>query len=84
MQIQKMTLSTEQQKRLVKLIRSDHGFNFSKSQFIETVFNLLENISGFEQPENSINSELINNLWRTYRAKSKQRLNLNNRSNQHH
>ena len=70
-----MTLSTEQQQRLVKLIRSEYGFTVSKSQFIETVFNLLENISGFEQPETSINSELINNLWRTYRAKSKQKLN---------
>jgi hypothetical protein len=77
-----MTLSTEQQQRLVKLIRSDHGFNVSKSQFIETVFNSLENISGFEQPETSINSELINNLWRTYRAKSKQRHNHTSRSNQ--
>jgi hypothetical protein len=76
-----MTLSIEQQQRLVKLIRSDHGCNISKSQFIETVFNLLENISGFEQPENSITSELINNLWRTYRAKSNQRLNHISRSN---
>ena len=66
-----MKLSTEQQRRLVELIRSEYGYSVSKSQFIEVVFNLLENISGFENPDTDTTSELINNLWRTYRAKSK-------------
>ena len=66
-----MTLSTEQQRRLVELIRSEYGYSVSKSHFVEVVFMLIENISGFENPDTNATSELINNLWRTYRAKNK-------------
>jgi len=57
-----MTLSTLQQRRLVELIRSEYGCTLHMSQFIEVVFMLIENISGFENPDTEATSELINNL----------------------
>ena len=65
-----MTLTVSQKHRLIGLIEDLHGRTLHKRRFTEVVLNLLEDISGFENPLKPSTQQLINTLWRIYRAKN--------------
>ena len=65
-----MTLTVLQKHRLIGLIENQHGSTLHKRRFTEVVLNLLEDISGFENPLKPSTQQLINTLWRIYRAKN--------------
>ena len=58
--------SPDELQTLISIIRDQHGLRLTRQQFIETSFDLFEDISGLEgiDPEQAM--EIINTLWSVY------------------
>ena len=58
--------SPDELQTLISIIRDQHGLTLNRQQFIDTTFDLFEDISGLEgiDPEQAI--EIINTLWSVY------------------
>lgn len=58
------SLTEEQENTLVDLAVDQLGKDFSKSKFVECVYNLLDSIAGFEVASQSRRRSLTDKLWR--------------------
>jgi hypothetical protein len=58
--------SPDELQTLISIIRDQHGLKLTRQQFIDTTFDLFEDISGLEgiPPEQAM--EIINTLWSVY------------------
>ena len=58
--------SPDELQTLISIIRDEHGLTLTRQQFIDTTFDLFEDISGLEgvNPEQAM--EIINTLWSIY------------------
>jgi hypothetical protein len=58
--------SPDELQTLISIIRDQHGLKLTRQQFIDTTFDLFEDISGLEgiPPEQAM--EIINTLWSIY------------------
>jgi hypothetical protein len=58
--------SPDELQTLISIIRDQHGLKLTRQQFIDTTFDLFEDISGLEgiHPEQAM--EIINTLWSVY------------------
>jgi len=58
--------SPDELQSLISIIRDQYGLTLNRQQFIDTTFDLFEDISGLEgiPPEQAM--EIINTLWSVY------------------
>lgn len=61
------SLDSSQESEIVDIILDLSGAALSRADFIETLYQLLEDIAGFENSEAKVLESLVQRLWNEYR-----------------